>query len=160
MENLGQEFKVDNIVTPTSSSGTVNTNASMWRSMKGTHKALVVVSGQIPNAQTVTVTLKQATDAAGTDPQDFAVTKTLVLTGATVTSPVGTTGLSRIGYIEFDQQEVYARGPGTHLFVGCTCVNGGGTSLVSAVLIRGSQRYVKGLSTYPTSGGQADTSIL
>lgn len=160
MENIGQFLKVDAILAPQSlTSATAATAAALWRSIKGFHKALMIVTGIPANGETFTILLKQATDAAGTDPQNFTVSKTLVVTGATVTSPVGTTGLTRYGYIEFDQQEVYARGNGTHPFVGVS-VTTVGTFAVAGVLLRGAPRYSAGLLSFPTSGGQADTAIL
>lgn len=160
MENLGQWLKIDAILAPQSLATTTGaTAANLWRSMEGFHKALMIVTGIPANSETFTITLKQATDAAGTDPQNFSVSKTLVVTGATVVSPVGTTGLTRYGYIEFDQQEVYARGSGTHLFVGVSVLTAG-TFAVAGVLLRGAPRYSAGLTSFPTSGGQADTAIL
>ncbi len=139
MQNLNQELRVDNLVTPqdVASSGTVNTNSGMFRSMAQYRKGLVVVTGEITDGQTAVATLKSADDADGASSGSISG-KTVTLTGtSSVTSQVGT--------IEFDVNDLIGN-DSSEKFVGVSIVTDLDGDDVAAFLVRGAARYYKGSS--------------
>lgn len=139
MQNLDQELRVDNLVTPqdVASSGTVNTNSGMFRSMAQYRKGLVVVTAHLGNTQTAVATLKSADDADGASSGSIS-TKTVTLTGTTAIP-------EQVGTIEFDVNDLIGN-DASEKFVGCSIVTDLDGDDVSAVLIRGAARYYKGSS--------------
>jgi len=139
MQNLDQELRVDNLVTPQdkSTSGTVNTNTSMFRSMAKYRKGLVVVTAHLSDGQTAVATLKSADDADGTSSGSIS-TKTCTLTGTTAAP-------EQVGTIEFDVNDLIANDESEY-FVGCSVVTDYNGDDVSVVLVRGAARWYQGSS--------------
>ena len=139
MQNLQQELRVDNLVTPTdvTSSGTTYTNANMFRSMEKYRKGLVVVTAYLTSGKTAVALLKSADDAAGTSSGTIAA-KTCTLTGKTG-------GTNEVGSIEFDVNDLIANDASEH-FVGVQITTDNDGDDVGAVLIRGAARYYMGTS--------------
>ena len=139
MQNLDQELRVDNLVTPqdVATSGTVNTNSSMFRSMKNYRKGLVVVTAHLGDGKTAVGQLKSADDAAGTSSGTVSG-KTCTLTG-TAAAP------EQVGTIEFDVNDLIGN-DASEYFVGCSVTTDNNGDDVGAVLVRGAARYYKGSS--------------
>ncbi len=140
MQNLDQELRVDNLVTPqdVASSGTVTTNSSMFRSMAKYRKGLVVITAYLTSAKSVVATLKSADDAAGTSSGTVA-SKTATLTAAS------SSDRHKVGTIEFDVNDLIANDE-SEIFVGVQLVTDQDGDDVQAVLIRGAARWYMGSS--------------
>ena len=139
MQNLDQELRVDNLVTPqdVASSGTVTTNSSMFRSMAKYRKGLVVVTAYLTSAKTAVCTLKSASAAAGTSSGTID-TKTCTLTGEAG-------GTNEVGTIEFDVNDLIANDEDEY-FVGVQIVTNEDGDDVAATLIRSAARWYQGSS--------------
>lgn len=138
MQNLQQNLRVDNLVTPQDcNTATVLTNADMLRSMKLYRKGLVVITAHLVDTKTCVCQLicDIAATAAGTKAN--VTSKTVTLTGKT-----GDT--EEVGTIEFDVNDLTAIAA-AKFFVGVDLTTND-TSVVSAVLVRGAARYYKGAS--------------
>ena len=140
MQNLNQELRVDNLVTPQdiSSSGTVTTNSGMFRSMAQYRKGLVVVTAYLTSAKTAVAQLKSAEDADGASSGNIS-SKTCTLTA--LTSSVR----NQVGTIEFDVSDLIGNDEDED-FVGVSITTIEDGDDVSAVLVRGAARYYKGSS--------------
>ncbi len=140
MQNLAQELRVDNLVTPqdVASSGTVTTNSDMFRSMAKYRKGLVVVTAYLTSSKTAVVTLKSASAADGTSSGTVS-TKTVTLTAAS------SSDRNKVGTIEFDVNDLIANDEDEH-FVGVQIVTNNAGDDVAAVLIRGAARWYQGSS--------------
>jgi len=137
MQNLDQELRVDNLVTPQDCNTTaVNTNADMYRSMAKYRKGLIVITAHLVDTKTAIAQLRSAEDAAGTSVGDVSG-KTATLTGET-----GDT--EEVGTIEFDVNDLIANDEDEY-FVGVS-ITTNDTSVVSAVLVRGAARWYQGSS--------------
>ena len=137
MQNLQQELRVDNLVTPQDcNTTTALTNTGMYRDMKLYHKGLVVITAHLVDTKTCVCQLTCSSAAAVAGKAD--------VTGKTVTLTGATGALEQVGSIEFDQQDLYAIAAAKH-FVGVDLTTND-TSVVSAVLVRGAARYYKGTS--------------
>ena len=140
MQNLAQELRVDNLVSPqdVTASGTVTTNSDMFRSMAKYRKGLVVVTAYLTSAKTAVVTLKSADDAAGTSSGTVS-SKTVTLTAAS------SSDRHKVGTIEFDVNDLIANDESEY-FVGVQIVTNQAGDDVGAVLIRGAARWYQGSS--------------
>jgi len=137
MQNLDQELRVDNLVTPQDcNTTTVNANADMYRSMAKYRKGLVVITAHLVDTKTAIAVLRSAEDAAGTSVGDVSA-KTVTLTGET-----GDT--EEVGTIEFDVNDLIANDEDEY-FAGVK-ITTNDTSVVSAVLVRGAARWYQGSS--------------
>lgn len=139
MQNLDQELRVDNLVTPqdVATSGTVNTNDSMFRSMAKYRKGLVVVTAHLSNGETATGALKSAEDADGTSSGTVSG-KTCTLTGTTAAP-------EQVGTIEFDVNDLIGNDEDEY-FVGCSITTTSNGDDVAAFLIRSAARWYQGSS--------------
>ncbi len=140
MQNLAQELRVDNLVTPqdVTASGTVTTNSDMFRSMAKYRKGLVVVTAYLTSSKTAVVTLKSASAADGTSSGTVS-TKTVTLTAAS------SSDRNKVGTIEFDVNDLIANDESEY-FVGVQIVTNQAGDDVGAVLIRGAARWYQGSS--------------
>lgn len=141
MQNLDQNLRVDNLVTPQSSTATatIHTNSDMFRSMAKYRKGLVIVTAELDSADTVTATLKCATNASGSGSANVSATaKVCTLTGQTG-------GTSEVGTIEFDVSDLTAVAA-TKYFVGVDLTPSDGDEFVAVTLVRGAARYYMGSS--------------
>lgn len=139
MQNLDQNLRVDNLVTPQESAdtSTIHTNSSMWRSMTNYRKGLVVVTAYLASGKTASATLKCGEDKDGSSSANVSASvKHCLLTGESG-------GTSEVGTIEFDVNDLIGVDEDEH-FVGVDIVPSAVGDEVAAVLIRGSARYYKG----------------
>lgn len=143
MQNLDQELRVDNLVTPQdvpSSATYVRTNSGMFRSMAKYRKGLVVVTGYLTSGKTAIATLKSADDADGTNSNTMTATAyTATLTGQ-ASGPT-----NEVGTIEFDVNDLIASDEDEH-FVGVDIITTQDGNEVAAVLVRGAARWYQGSS--------------
>lgn len=140
MQNLNQELRVDNLVTPqdVATAGTVNTNAGMYRSMKLYRKGLVVVTAHLTNLKTCVAQLTCDVGATATAGKANVTGKTVTLTGTTAAP-------EQVGVIEFDVNDLTAIAA-TKFFAGVDLTTNQNGDDVSAVLVRGAARYYQGTS--------------
>ena len=139
MQNLQQNLRVDNLVTPQNigTAGTVNTNAGMYRSMAKYRKGLVVVIAHLAVAgQKCTAQLTCDAAATATAAKANVTNKTVVLTAAAG-------ALEQVGSIEFDVNDLIAIAAANH-FVGVDLTTDTDGDDVAAVLVRGAARYYMG----------------
>lgn len=137
MQSIGQNFRLDNLVTPqdVASAGTVNTNTGMYRSMKQYRKGCVVVTAHLTDTKTAIAQLTQSTAATETSKGD--------VSGFTCTLTGTTAAPEQVGYIEFDVADLTASSA-TKYFVGVDITTNQDGDDVSAVLLRGNARYYEG----------------
>ena len=139
MQDLAQEVRADNTITPQSVAvaGTVNTNTGMYRSMAKYRKGLVIVTANLTNTKTCIAQLTCSSAATATGKAN--------VTGKTVTL-TGTTAIpNQVGVIEFDVNDLYAIDP-TKYFVGVDLTTNQNDDEVAAILIRSAARYYSGSS--------------
>lgn len=139
MQNLDQESRCDNLITPqdVASAGTVSTNSNMYRSMAKYRKGLVIVTAHLADGETATGQLQSAEDAAGTSAGNVSG-KTCTLTGTTAAP-------EQVGQIEFDVTELYEN-DNDEIFVGVTITTTNNGDDVAATLVRSAARYYTGSS--------------
>lgn len=139
MQNLNEELRVDNLVTPQDvpTATTVNTNTGMYRSMAKYRKGLVVVTAYLSNTKTAIAQLTCSSAATATGKTNV-TSKTVTLTGTTAAP-------NQVGVIEFDVNDLIAEGA-TLYYVGVDITTNQNGDDVSAVLVRGANRYYMGTS--------------
>lgn len=139
MQNLQQEVRVDNLVTPqdVATAGTVNTNTGMYRSMENYRKGLVVITAHLTNTKTAVCQLTCSSAATATGKAN--------VTGKTVTLTGATGALEQVGSIEVDVNDLTAI-DATKYFVGVDITTNQNGDDVAAVLVRGAARYYEGTS--------------
>lgn len=139
MQNLDQNLRVDNLVTPqdVATATEVSTNSSMFRSMAKYRKGLIVVIAHLTEDKTAIAQLKSAEDADGTSEGD--------VSGKTVTLTGDTGGSEEVGTIEFDVNDLIGNDEDEH-FVGVDITTNENGDDVAAVLIRGAARHYEGSS--------------
>lgn len=140
MQNLEQELRVDNLVSPQASDGStpILTNAGMYRSMAKYRKGLVVVIAHLTEDKTCVAQLTCDVGATATAGKANVTLKTVTLTGQAG-------GSEEVGVIEFDVNDLTAIAA-TKYFVGVDLVANQAADLVAAVLVRGAARYYMGTS--------------
>ena len=143
MQNLDQELRVDNLVTPqdiSASATPAKTNSGMWRSMAKYRKGLVVVTGHFATSDNAAVaTLQCASTSGGSASANVSASvKTCTLTGTTAAP-------EQVGTIEFDVNDLTAIAA-TKYFVGVSIKVDTDNDDVGAVLVRGAARYYQGSS--------------
>lgn len=138
MQDLNQEIRADNSVTPTAiGAATVNTNAAMYRSMAKYRKGLMIVTATLSNTKTCIAQLTCSSASSATGKAD--------VTGKTVTLTGTTAAPYQVGVIEFDVNDLTAI-DATKYFVGVDLTCNDAADLGAATLLRSAARYYSGSS--------------